>query len=65
MVLAITVKPFGPHQCFMRSGSVKAFQTSSRGAAKTRLMMNAPSAPVALALVVRSIAVTVVLLLVG
>src|SRR5947208_1278664 len=34
------VKPFGPHHCARRSASVQAFHTSSRGASKTRLMMN-------------------------
>src|SRR6516164_9309697 len=29
------VKPFGPHHCITYSGSVHAFQTSSRGASKT------------------------------
>src|SRR5215813_6930181 len=32
----MTLKPFGPHQCFMRSGSVKHFQTKSRGASSVR-----------------------------
>ncbi len=32
------MKPFGPHQCFMRSGSVNAFHTRSRGASNTREM---------------------------
>src|ERR1700733_10979245 len=31
------VKPFGPHHCMMYFGSVHAFQTSSRGASKTRV----------------------------
>src|ERR1700751_2033579 len=31
------VKPFGPHHCITYSGSVHAFQTSSRGASKTRV----------------------------
>src|SRR5262249_13173548 len=34
----MTVKPFGPHHCFIRSGSVKHFHTSSRGASSTREM---------------------------
>src|SRR5579863_2372543 len=32
------VKPFGPHHCMMYFGSVHAFQTSSRGASKTRVI---------------------------
>ena len=32
----------GPHQRFMSSGSVHAFQTSSRGASKTRSMTRPP-----------------------
>src|SRR4026207_2341777 len=36
----VTLKPFGPHHCFKRSASVHAFHTRSRGASKTRLMMN-------------------------
>src|SRR5215213_10062323 len=36
MLEAITVKPLGPHHCFMRSGSVNAFHTRSRGASKVR-----------------------------
>src|ERR1700704_4655028 len=32
----ITENPFGPHHCFMRSGSVNAFHTRSRGASSTR-----------------------------
>src|SRR4029079_17845020 len=35
-----TVKPFGPHHSFIRSGSVKALQTRSRGALSTREMTN-------------------------
>src|SRR5580698_2622639 len=31
------VKPFGPHHCMMYFGSVHAFQTSSRGASRTRV----------------------------
>src|SRR5580698_7912292 len=31
------VKPFGPHHCITYFGSVHAFQTSSRGASKTRV----------------------------
>src|SRR5580700_3232820 len=31
-------EPVGPNQCFMCSGSVKAFHTSSRGASNTREM---------------------------
>src|ERR1700761_7547950 len=41
------VKPFGPHHCMMYFGSVHAFQTSSRGASKTRVI------------VIRSISLTV------
>ena len=37
------VKPFGPHQCSRRSGSVSAFHTSSRGASKTRVTISAQS----------------------
>src|ERR1700683_528780 len=33
------VKPFGPHHCMMYFGSVHAFQTSSRGASKTLVMV--------------------------
>src|ERR1700736_279355 len=50
---AITVKPFGPHHCFMRSGSVNACHTSSRGASNTRVMTNSE-------LVVAAVAVLVV-----
>src|SRR5438270_8265427 len=32
------VKPFGPHHCITYLGSVHAFQTSSRGASKTRVI---------------------------
>src|SRR5262245_48616090 len=32
------VKSFGPHQRIIRSGSVHAFHTNSRGASKTRVM---------------------------
>src|SRR5260370_42544331 len=32
----VVVKPFGPHHCTMCFGSDHAFQTSSRGASKTR-----------------------------
>src|SRR5580698_8898267 len=32
------VKPFGPHHCITYFGSVHAFQTSSRGASKTRVI---------------------------
>src|ERR1700737_1318977 len=31
------VNPFGPHHCITYFGSVHAFQTSSRGASKTRV----------------------------
>ena len=41
------MKPFGPHHCFMRSGSVKHFHTSSRGASNTRLMTNSELWPAA------------------
>src|SRR5579863_2805388 len=41
------VKPFGPHHCMMYFGSVHAFQTNSRGASKTRVI------------VIRSISLTV------
>src|ERR1700723_1772437 len=33
------VKPFGPHHCMMYFGSVHAFQTNSRGASKTRVIV--------------------------
>lgn len=33
-----TIVPLGPHQCVMRSGLVHAFQTTRRGASKTREM---------------------------
>src|SRR6185295_1413976 len=33
---AMTLKPFGPHHSFIRSGSVKHFQTKSRGALNVR-----------------------------
>src|SRR5512144_2336957 len=33
---ARTLNPFGPHQCFICSGSVKHFHTSSRCALSTR-----------------------------
>src|SRR4029077_17215126 len=33
------VKPFGPHHCMMYFGSVHAFQTNSRGASKTRIIV--------------------------
>src|ERR1700749_4155282 len=33
------VKPFGPHHCITYFGSVHAFQTSSRGASKTRVIV--------------------------
>src|SRR5579862_4328864 len=33
------VKPFGPHHCIMYFGSVHAFQTNSRGASKTRVIV--------------------------
>src|ERR1700721_92561 len=33
------VKPLGPHHCMMYFGSVHAFQTSSRGASKTLVMV--------------------------
>src|SRR5579863_3312323 len=41
------VKPFGPHHCMMYFGSVHAFQTNSRGASKT------------LVIVIRSVSFTV------
>src|SRR6202050_2369535 len=33
------VKPFGPHHCMMYFASVHAFQTNSRGASKTRVIV--------------------------
>src|SRR5665213_888660 len=33
------VKPFGPHLCMTYFGSVHAFQTNSRGASKTRVIV--------------------------
>src|SRR5580658_5246976 len=33
------VNPFGPHHCIMYFGSVHAFQTNSRGASKTRVIV--------------------------
>src|SRR5579871_1222792 len=33
------VKPFGPHHCITYFGSVHAFQTNSRGASKTLVMV--------------------------
>src|SRR5260221_11425741 len=56
---AITVKPFGPHQHFMRSGSVKAAKTRSRGASKLRVITN--SSGFGEALVVGLLVVTVLL----
>src|SRR5690242_15409455 len=44
---ADTVKPFGPHHCFTYFGSVHAFQTNSRGASKT------------LVIIIRSVSLTV------
>ena len=38
------VKLFGPHQRMARSGSVQAFQTSSRGAANSRVIVISPVA---------------------
>src|SRR5918992_6148009 len=38
------VKPFGPHQRIIRSGSVHALNTSSRGASKMRSMTSSCSA---------------------
>jgi len=38
------VKPLGPHQCFMCSGSVQTWKTSSRGAAKVREITKSLSA---------------------
>src|ERR1700722_14205427 len=34
----MTTEPFGPHQTFMRSGSVKHFHSVAGGASKTRVM---------------------------
>src|ERR1700677_2812297 len=45
------VKPFGPHHCMMYFGSVHAFQTNSRGASKTRVI------------VIRSVSFTVLLVI--
>jgi hypothetical protein len=44
MLAAITLKPLGPHHCFMCSGSVKQANTSSRGAFSKREMTNSFSA---------------------
>src|SRR6202020_208724 len=33
------LKPFGPHHCITYFGSVQAFQTNSRGASKTRVIV--------------------------
>src|SRR6202042_143167 len=33
------LKPFGPHHCIAYFGSVQAFQTNSRGASKTRVIV--------------------------
>src|SRR5712692_8595323 len=49
MLAAITAKPLGPHQRCMRSGSVNACHTSSRGASNMRVMMNSEPAPSAAA----------------
>src|SRR5580692_7274131 len=51
------VKPFGPHQCSRRSGSVSAFHTSSRGALKTRVTISARSVDSAAVLLLASILV--------
>src|SRR5207244_6664022 len=40
------VKPFGPHQRMTCSGSVQPYQTSSRGASKTRSTMSTRSSAV-------------------
>src|ERR1700694_5168874 len=45
------VKPFGPHHCITYCGSVHAFQTSSRGASKTRVIT------------IRSVSLTVLLVI--
>src|ERR1700756_2037561 len=47
------VKPFGPHHCMMYFGSVHAFQTNSRGASKTRVI------------VIRSVSLTVLFVISG
>src|ERR1700733_8461617 len=39
------VKPFGPHHCMMYFGSVHAFQTSSRGASKTLVIVIRSTSP--------------------
>src|ERR1700719_1569148 len=51
------VKPFGPHQCSRRSGSVSAFHTRSRGASKTRVTTSARSPDSAAALLFAAILV--------
>src|SRR5579862_5461636 len=47
------VKPFGPHHCITYFGSVHAFQTSSRGASKTRVI------------IIRSVSLAVLLVISG
>src|SRR5246127_337924 len=47
------VKPFGPHHCITYFGSVHAFQTNSRGASKTRVI------------VIRSVSLTVLFVISG
>src|SRR5579864_150248 len=47
------VKPFGPHHCITYCGSVHAFQTSSRGASKIRVIT------------IRSVSLTVLLVISG
>src|SRR5581483_2567454 len=62
MVDAITLQPFGPHHCFMCTGSVKQANTRSRGAGSRREMTNSLSAEAsvlaAAALIVVSLAVS-------
>src|SRR5512139_3876917 len=44
MLIFGTVKSFGPHHCLKDTGSVHAFQRSSRGASKMRVMTSSCSA---------------------
>src|SRR6185295_17813978 len=50
----VIVKPWGPHHLATRSGSAHAFQTSARGASKTRAMTSSRSTVSATALFLAS-----------